>query len=433
MMKAVIALMKKDLKLLFKDKMAVFFTFVFPLMFAFFFGSIFSNSGGAQGLKVAVTDLDQTETSQAFVQQLKDASEFRVTEIDEASAKELVRTGKQVAFIILPEGFGENYGGLFSGQPPEIFVGIDPARTAEAGYLEGSLMKLGIKRFELAFSDLNEMVKQLDFSIEDIQLSDDMPEEWRSLLGDFLPQFKELTEQELAKLPQGIETTGLSFGSGGDNPMMPLKMTKEEVLVQKTGPRNAFSITIPQGVIWAIMGCVIGFAISLVREKTLGTLDRLAIAPISRTQILAGKALGCFAAQAMVVTLLFTIAYFVLDVRFDFIKLLLAVIAAGICFVGVMMFFASITKTEQSVAGMTNAFLILMGMIGGAMIPLFAMPGWMQSISHVSPVKWAILAFEGAIWRDFSYIEMMTPLAILTAIGVVTFFIGTRMLKLKQA
>lgn len=35
MMKAVIALMKKDLKLLFKDKMAVFFTFVFPLMFAF--------------------------------------------------------------------------------------------------------------------------------------------------------------------------------------------------------------------------------------------------------------------------------------------------------------------------------------------------------------------------------------------------------------
>lgn len=41
MMKAVVALMKKDLKLLFKDKMAVFFTFIFPLLFAFFFGSIF--------------------------------------------------------------------------------------------------------------------------------------------------------------------------------------------------------------------------------------------------------------------------------------------------------------------------------------------------------------------------------------------------------
>lgn len=433
MMKAVIALMKKDLKLLFKDKMAVFFTFVFPLLFAFFFGSIFSSSGGAKGLKIAVTDLDQTEKSQAFVQQLNEASEFRVTETDEANAKELVRTGKQVAFIILPEGFGENYGGIFSGQPPEILVGIDPARKAEAGYLEGSLMKLGIKRFELAFSDANEMIKQLDFSIEDIQQSDDMPAEWKSLLGDYLPKFKELTEQELAKQPEGNDSTGFNFGADGDNPMMPLKITKEQVSVQKSGPRNAFSITIPQGVIWAIMGCVIGFAISLVREKTLGTLDRLAIAPISRTQILAGKALGCFSAQAMVVTMLFTIAYFILDVRFDFIKLLLAVIAAGICFVGVMMFFASITKTEQSVAGMTNAFLILMGMIGGAMIPLFAMPGWMQSISHISPVKWAILALEGAIWRDFSYIEMMMPLAILTAIGVVTFFIGTRMLKLKQS
>lgn len=433
MMKAVIALMKKDLKLLFKDKMAVFFTFVFPLLFAFFFGSIFSSGGGSQGLKVAVTDLDKTEKSQAFVQQLSEASEFVVTETDEANAKELVRTGKQVAFIILPKGFGENYGGIFSGEPPEILVGIDPARKAEAGYLEGSLMKLGIKRFELAFSDANEMIKQLDFSIEDIQQSDDIPAEWKSLLSDYLPKFKELTEQELAKQSDDGSSTGLSFGSEGDNPMMPLKITKEEVMVQKTGPRNAFSITIPQGVIWAIMGCVIGFAISLVREKTLGTIDRLAMAPISRTQILAGKALGCFAAQAMVVTLLFTIAYFILDVRFDFIKLILAVLAAGVCFVGIMMFFASITKTEQSVAGMTNAFLILMGMIGGAMIPLFAMPSWMQSISHISPVKWAILAFEGAVWRDFSYIEMMTPLAILTAIGVVTFFIGTRMLKLKQA
>ena len=50
-MNKMLALMKKDFKLLFRDKMAVFFTFVFPLVFAFIFGSIFSlfGEGPARG------------------------------------------------------------------------------------------------------------------------------------------------------------------------------------------------------------------------------------------------------------------------------------------------------------------------------------------------------------------------------------------------
>ncbi len=428
--------MKKDIKLLFKDKMAVFFTFIFPLIFAFFFGSIFSGGGGAsKGMKIAVADLDQTTNSEYFVEQLQKADEFRVEILSESAARESVRKGKKVAFIILPEGFGEDYAGLFSGNPPELLVGLDPARKAEAGYLQGSLMKLGIGRFEKAFGDTEEMIQQLDDSIASVQNSDDIPEDWKALLKDYLPKMKDLTQKELDKQKaSGEQSSGFSFGGeDGDNPMMPLKITQQEVSVQKSGPRNAFAITIPQGVIWAIMGCVIGFAVSLVQEKTLGTVNRLAVAPISRTQILAGKALGCFLAQALVVTLLFAIAYFILKVEFNLLKLLMAVAAVGVCFVGVMMFFASLAKTERSVAGLTNAFLVIMGMIGGAMIPLFVMPGWMQSISHISPVKWSILAIEGAIWRDFSYTEMLQPIAILLVVGLITFFLGTRMLKLEEA
>jgi len=69
---AITAIMHKDFKLLFKDKMAVFFTFVFPLIFAFFFGSIIGG-GASKGLKVAVTDLDGTPSSQSFVEQLKNS------------------------------------------------------------------------------------------------------------------------------------------------------------------------------------------------------------------------------------------------------------------------------------------------------------------------------------------------------------------------
>ena len=109
-MKKIVALMKKDIKLLFRDKMAVFFTFVFPLIFAFIFGSIFSgDSGGSKALKVAVVDLDQTEQSQQFVKSIEDADEFTVTLATEEKAKDLVRRGKRVAYFILPKGFGEDF------------------------------------------------------------------------------------------------------------------------------------------------------------------------------------------------------------------------------------------------------------------------------------------------------------------------------------
>jgi len=65
-------------------------------------------------------------------------------------------------------------------------------------------------------------------------------------------------------------------------------------------------------------------------------------------------------------------------------------------------------------------------MLGGGMVPLAVMPGWMQSLSVISPVRWMILAYEGAIWRNFSAVEMATPCAILVAIGLVFFALGAR-------
>ncbi len=60
------------------------------------------------------------------------------------------------------------------------------------------------------------------------------------------------------------------------------------------------------------------------------------------------------------------------------------------------------------------------------MVPLFAMPRWMLAVSNLSPVKWAILAMEGATWRGFSPAEMALPCGVLLAVGFLTFTIGAR-------
>jgi ABC-2 type transport system permease protein len=108
--------------------------------------------------------------------------------------------------------------------------------------------------------------------------------------------------------------------------------------------------------------------------------------------------------------------------------LVLACACAAAGFVGFMMMIAGLGKTEQAVGGAGWAMLMPMAMFGGAMMPQFIMPPWMQTVGNISPVKWAILGIEGAVWRGFTFAEMLLPRAILLSFGAVCFAVGVRAL-----
>jgi ABC-2 type transport system permease protein len=48
----------------------------------------------------------------------------------------------------------------------------------------------------------------------------------------------------------------------------------------------------------------------------------------------------------------------------------------------------------------------------------------MQTASNISPVKWGIVALEGAIWRGFGFIDMLLPCAILIVVGAAFYAVG---------
>ena len=108
--------------------------------------------------------------------------------------------------------------------------------------------------------------------------------------------------------------------------------------------------------------------------------------------------------------------------------LVIAAACVATCFVGIMMLMANVGKSEEAVSGAAWGTNMLMAMFGGGMIPLLFMPAFMRTLSNASPVKWSILALEGAIWRDFTLTEMLLPCAILVTIGAVCFTIGSVML-----
>ena len=47
-----------------------------------------------------------------------------------------------------------------------------------------------------------------------------------------------------------------------------------------------------------------------------------------------------------------------------------------------------------------------------------------KQVSDVSPVKWGIVALERAIWRGFTWTELLIPCAVLLGVGAVAYAVG---------
>jgi len=193
----------------------------------------------------------------------------------------------------------------------------------------------------------------------------------------------------------------------------------------RTAPNNVYAVAFPQGMTWGVLGCTAAFGLSLVVERNRGTLTRLLVAPITRAQVLAGKAGACFATSLLLGITLFAISWILFGVRPHSLGLLLmALLSVSIAFVGIMMFLSVWGETEQAASGIIWTVLLGMSMLGGGMVPRFFMPSSLQHLSDLSPIRWAILAMDGAVWRSFTFAQMVQPCGILIAIGLFCFAFG---------
>ncbi len=418
-MRPILAIALKDIRLLLRDKAGLFFTLVLPLLFAVFFGVISSGFGGsAQGMKIVVIDEDRTEASKAFVTSLATGPEFDVitSAPDRAAAEDLVRRGKATAFLFLPPGFGEAGRRLFWGEPMTMELGVDPSRKAEAGMIEGLLTARAYSRMQDLFTNPSALNDLSSRAIDAVRADPDVPPAHRLILESFL--------SSLGSFATNLSSISGDPATGGSAPgFQPVRIERADIVRERM---NAYAITFPQGIIWGVMGAAAGFGISFVIERTRGTLVRLRSSPIPSWKILAGKGLACFFTIAAVTTLLLIIARLVFDVRPGSIPLLiLAIVCVAVAFVGIMMLLAMF-KTEAGAGGGGWAILLVCAMIGGGMMPLAFMPGFMKSLSIISPVRWSIEALEGAIWRSYTPTEMALPCAVLVGVGVLGFAIGAR-------
>lgn len=184
-------------------------------------------------------------------------------------------------------------------------------------------------------------------------------------------------------------------------------------------------VTLPQGLAWGLIACAATFGSSLAAERARGTLVRLRAASLGAGHVLAAKGLACFAAAHLVSALLIGAGAALFGLRPTSWPLLAcAVTSASLCFVGLMMLVATLGRSEEAANRAGWALLLVLAMLGGAMVPSYLAPGWLEVAGRLSPVRWAIAALEGAMWRGLGPADLFGPCALLVGTGGAAFGLG---------
>src|ERR1700712_2863384 len=126
-MRGALLIALKDLRLLLRDRMALFWVFVFPVGFALFFGSIMKAGVDADVAPMTVVLVLESKESigETIEKSLRDAG-LTIRHRDLVAAQRAVQRGEAAAYVRVPDD-----------PAADIDLGVDPSRRAQGAMLRG--------------------------------------------------------------------------------------------------------------------------------------------------------------------------------------------------------------------------------------------------------------------------------------------------------
>jgi len=412
-MNAIWALLLKDLKLFFRDRRAVLMSFAAPLILGGFMGYFFSgNDKETSKILLLVVDQDQSVVSRKLASGLGADKALEVRASEQSAAREEVRKGKAAAALILPKGFGDSAAHNFfqSGTKQTLTLLVDPSRGTEASVVRGLLAQHSMEAVSAEVFGGPSGLAMLKESAESVEKN---------------PAIRPATRKALKELYGNVATlneTGATTGDRAPGMSLPYEL-KEEAVTAKSGIRyNGYAHSIAgMGVQFILfMGIEGGMALLLLRRSSLW--KRLRTAPIGRHSILIARILSSAVIAAVLLVGIFAVARVVFGVKVQGSLPGFLLITLGFAlFTGAFgLLIAALGRTPEATRGLAIMATLFMLMLGGAWVPAFIFPAWLQKASLVFPTRWAIDGLEAMTWRGQGFQAALAPTGVL--VGYALFF-----------
>lgn len=164
--------------------------------------------------------------------------------------------------------------------------------------------------------------------------------------------------------------------------------------------------------------------VSVLWDKQFGFLKEILVAPVARTHIMLGKALGGVT-TSLLQGLLLLIAAALVGVWPPTIlalaQVMVFMVFISLAFVSLGLAFASKMTDPVAFPLVANFLVMPLFFLSGALFPLATAPDWMKAIAYVNPLRYGVDGLRGAIiglsdlplWVDFSVLLVFSTAMIL--------------------
>jgi ABC-type Na+ efflux pump permease subunit len=232
-----------------------------------------------------------------------------------------------------------------------------------------------------------------------------MPDNQKELLRDLLTSARKLYGTSAATAddhrPRGIS--------------IPYTVREEAQTSGENRAYNGYAHSFAGMGIQFLFFAMIDLGVGILLERERGLWKRLRSAPVSRLSLLAGKSVSgtIIALMSLIVSFAFAIVVFRVRIDGSVLGFLLVAVSCALmaCTFGLLI--ASLGRTPGATRGVASLAVLMMVMLGGAWVPTFVFPAWLQRLTVVVPARWAVDGLDAMTWRGLGLQAALMPSLVL--------------------
>jgi ABC-2 type transport system permease protein len=370
------------LRLLARDRLAMFFVVLLPVVIILVIGLTFAEAG-SERLPVGVLDQGGGPLGAELQAELATSPALDPRGYSSLDAlRKAVRRGVVAAGVVVPAGYDQAL--RAEGADPQVTFVVDRTRSA--------------------------------------------PSAVRSAVAAAVARQAAIVQA--ARFAAG--TAGVSFDAALARARA-LSGEQEQVRVEPTtigGRENAlpsgFNYTAPSNLVLFVFITSLAGAAALIEERRLGVTRRMLAAPTTVPTILLGETLSHFLVALLQGLIIFVVGWLVFGVDWgDPPAALLLLTLFALVGTGAGMLFGSVLRTAEQATSIGPPVGIALGMLGGCMWPLAIVPEPMRLAGHLFPHAWAMDAFIDLISKDAGLAGIAGKLAVLAGFAAVLLAVAT--------
>jgi ABC-2 type transport system permease protein len=384
-----------------------------PIAIGSFFGSIFSGpSRNAEPARIAVAivDHDDSAISRGIVAAAQTDRNLNVSLPAESDARDAVKRGKTMAAVIIPHGFGDAAGRAFftNGAKPPLAIVYDPSHAMELAMVRGVMTEhimQAVSREVFGGEQGRALIEQTLPQVQASTMADDQ----KRLLIEMLGSVQKFYNQPASR--GSTARPGIT---------MPYTVHEEAMTAGSNIAYNGYAHSFGGMAIQFLLFAMANLGIEMLLERQKGLWKRVRSAPVSRVTLLAAKCLSGTVISLLTLWVSFAFAMIVFKVRIEGSVLGFIGVSIGIATMAASfgLLVAALGNTPASARGVTTFAILIMVMLGGAWVPAFVFPAWMQQFTLIVPVRWAVDGIDAMTWRGIGLSGALLPIAVLAGFTI---------------